>query len=288
MSNPFNPIISTIDFSIFFQPGIYKIVNKKTGKIYYGESQNIAIRFSQHFYQLQSGIHITFDLQKDWQAFEAKDFSWQILEIGPEWANTKKRQTEENKLIQASINSMNNVYNKLPSLFLTQNIPASANSVFVNDKWFASLKEAAMKNNISLKTAAALSEKQEQGWRYENPEIALLKRKKYREVSKKVKVGNNIFDSISAAARYFGIHPRTVKKRIASGNFSEWLWADQDTNKKLMTNLSARKRRVQVDGTIFSSIADAGRFYNVHRETVRIRCLSNSKQFENWFFLSQN
>jgi hypothetical protein len=62
-------------------------------------------------------------------------------------------------------------------LYLTNNISASANSVFVHDKWFLSLTKAALDNKISLKTATALCDNEEQGWRYENAEFPLIKRK---------------------------------------------------------------------------------------------------------------
>lgn len=115
-------------------------------------------------------------------------------------------------------------------------------------------------------------------------------------MSKKVKVNDIIFESISATGRYFDVHPKTVKKRIESGNFSNWLWADKDTIKKVMQTQSDRfissykgkKRAVQIDGQLFSSIADVAKFYNLHRATVRIRCLSNSKQFENWIFMERS
>lgn len=49
--------IMNLDFSAYFQPGVYKINNKTTGRIYFGESQNIAIRFGQHYAALVFGNH---------------------------------------------------------------------------------------------------------------------------------------------------------------------------------------------------------------------------------------
>lgn len=293
MTHLLNVNLRNSDFSIFFQPGIYQILNKKNGKIYYGESQNIAGRLSQHFYQLESNIHWTVSLQKDWNSFEATDFFWKILEIGPEWADSKKRLHKEKQLIKMS---SHNCYNKLSAPFLTNHIPVSANKVFVNEQYLPSLKEAAKKYNISIQKAAALIKKVDSNWRYDDREAALYKRKKYADVSKKVKVNDIIFESISATGRYFDVHPKTVKKRIESGNFSNWLWADKDTIKKVMQTQSNRfissykgkKRAVQIDGQLFSSIADVAKFYNLHCATVRIRCLSNSKQFENWIFMERS
>jgi hypothetical protein len=269
------------DFSILFQPGLYQIVNKKTGKIYYGESQNIAVRFSQHFSQLQAGTHWASELQKDWNKCESDIFIWQILEIGPEWNKIINRQIKEKKLIQASIN---NVYNKLPTPFLINTIPSSANPVLVHDKLYASVNEAAKTHNISVKKAIQLLEQNNNEWRYLNPEIAFKRRHKYEKVSKRVKIDDVIFISVSAAARFFDIHARTVKKRILSGNFPGWLWVDTETKKKINTNVQ-RKRQVNIEGQLFISIAEAAKIFNLHRDTIRARCLSKSNRFQHWQFL---
>lgn len=217
------------DFSILFQAGLYQIVNKITQKIYYGESQNIAVRFSQHFSQLQAGIHWNAELQKDWNQFDSCNFEWQILEIGPEWSDSQKRQLKEKELIQAS---KNNIYNKLPSTSLTNTIPPSANSILVNGQFYRTFKEAAKQNKIPLTQAIKLLEQTDSGWSYLDPDTALKRRTKYEKASKRVKVKDNIFPSISAAARFFKMTQKAVKKRIGSSNFSDWVWADEKTKKK--------------------------------------------------------
>lgn len=162
-------------------------------------------------------------MQKDWDQLDSCNFEWQILEIGPQWSDSVKRQLKEKEWIQAS---KNNIYNKLSSTFLT--VPPSANSILVNGQFYGTLKEAA---KLPLKQAIKLLEQVDSGWSYLEPDTALKKRNKYQKVSKRVKVNDSIFPSISAAARFFDVTARTVKKRIGSTSFSNWLWFDDETKK---------------------------------------------------------
>lgn len=245
--------LQDFDFSVLFQPGLYQIVNIKTQKIYYGESQNIAVRFSQHFSQLQAGIHWNAELQKDLNQLDSVNFKWQILEIGLDWSDSVKRQLKEKEFIQAS---KNKVYNKLTPTFLTNTIPPSANAILGNGQLYRTLKEAAKQNNITQKKALKLLEKDDSGWSYLESEAALKKKNKYQKVSKRVKVNDIIFPSVSAAARFFDVTAQTVHKRIGSANFSNWLWVDEETKKRINPG-PKRKRPVKIEGQIFQSLADA-------------------------------
>lgn len=58
--------------------GIYKIINKRTGEVYVGQSMNIDLRCKQHFNELENGIHNNFDLQEDYN--KGDEFSVEIIE----------------------------------------------------------------------------------------------------------------------------------------------------------------------------------------------------------------
>lgn len=68
--------------TVFFCPGIYYIVNKKTSFPYIGESDNLLSRLARHYYELEKNIHENADLQKDWNSFEKQNFEFIILYMG--------------------------------------------------------------------------------------------------------------------------------------------------------------------------------------------------------------
>ncbi len=62
------------------KPGIYKILNKVTGKFYIGSSVNIRVRINWHFRQLNNGCHSNQHLQKSWLKYGSDAFKFCIVE----------------------------------------------------------------------------------------------------------------------------------------------------------------------------------------------------------------
>ena len=60
--------------------GIYAIRNRKSKKTYIGQSTNIGSRWQKHIIHLESNKHANYMLQKDWNEYDHKDFSFVILE----------------------------------------------------------------------------------------------------------------------------------------------------------------------------------------------------------------
>lgn len=58
--------------------GIYKLINKRTGESYIGQSKNIDERCKRHFNELEKGMHNNSDLQEDFN--KGDKFSIEILE----------------------------------------------------------------------------------------------------------------------------------------------------------------------------------------------------------------
>lgn len=61
--------------------GIYVIKHTESGKVYIGSSRNIAIRWSAHRSSLRSGTHHSFLLQRSWDKYGEKAFTFEILEL---------------------------------------------------------------------------------------------------------------------------------------------------------------------------------------------------------------
>lgn len=61
--------------------GIYKIYNVECGKSYIGSAKNIKKRWLEHKNALKYGIHHSIKLQRAWDKYGEKAFSFEILEI---------------------------------------------------------------------------------------------------------------------------------------------------------------------------------------------------------------
>lgn len=61
--------------------GIYKILNKITGKIYIGSSYDVLKRCKEHAYQLDTNIHCNQYLQNSWNKYSSDDFEFAIIEL---------------------------------------------------------------------------------------------------------------------------------------------------------------------------------------------------------------
>jgi group I intron endonuclease len=62
------------------EPGIYKITNDVTGKIYVGCASNIRTRINGHLYDLRKNIHANTYLQHAWNKYGEDYFSFDIIE----------------------------------------------------------------------------------------------------------------------------------------------------------------------------------------------------------------
>ena len=76
-------------------PGIYKLINKRTGEVYVGQSMNIELRCKQHFNELESGIHNNSDLQEDYN--KGDKFSVEIIEEINVYDSTELKQELESR-----------------------------------------------------------------------------------------------------------------------------------------------------------------------------------------------
>ncbi len=61
--------------------GIYKVENKKNGKIFIGSSLNVDKVFNRLQFSLSNGdIHLNKDLLRDWQEYGENNFLFEILD----------------------------------------------------------------------------------------------------------------------------------------------------------------------------------------------------------------
>lgn len=60
--------------------GVYKITNLVSGKVYYGSSKNVGLRFSNHRSSLRKGGHHNVHLQRAWNTYGESSFEFQVVE----------------------------------------------------------------------------------------------------------------------------------------------------------------------------------------------------------------
>lgn len=60
--------------------GVYKITNLVNGKVYYGSSCNVMLRFSNHRSRLRRGNHHNIHLQRSWDVYGESSFEFRVVE----------------------------------------------------------------------------------------------------------------------------------------------------------------------------------------------------------------
>lgn len=88
-------------------PCIYKITNHTTGKVYIGSSSNIVLRHKKHFKELQYNQHHSPKLQRSWNKYGPKAFSFQIIEF----IDNQEQLLSKERYYIDYFNSLDNGYN---------------------------------------------------------------------------------------------------------------------------------------------------------------------------------
>ena len=101
-----------LDITKFFGPGIYCIKCKKTKCIYVGESELLLQRFASHIIFLNIKIEHSDDFIRHWFLYGRNEFEFLVLELGPEWEDSKKRRKYETIYIQEFQANGYNLYNE--------------------------------------------------------------------------------------------------------------------------------------------------------------------------------
>lgn len=87
---------------------IYKIVNRKNGRVYIGSTSRFKRRINKHIDELNRNEHINTDLQKDWNINGGDSFFYEIVEH----IETKELLKFKEKHHIEEYRKLNGVYNK--------------------------------------------------------------------------------------------------------------------------------------------------------------------------------
>lgn len=80
--------------------GVFMIKNTVNGKVLLGSSLNLEGPLNSHRFMLRSGKHLNEALQRDWDAFGAESFVFEILETVPESEDPAFNVDEELTLLE--------------------------------------------------------------------------------------------------------------------------------------------------------------------------------------------
>ena len=170
-------------------PGLYMIHCKTNDYRYYGESYNVSSRIASHKSMLRRKIHPNTVLQSDWNIFTEDSFQFVVLYMGEDWIERKARLDMESSLI---LKDIERVYNCFDSF---ENRTEERNPFY--------------KKRHSERTKTLMS-KVKKGI----PNDLLGKR---------ISINGQKFPSIAEASRTLGHARKTIRMRIDSLEYSDWL-----------------------------------------------------------------
>jgi hypothetical protein len=118
-----------------------------------------------------------------------------------------------------------------------------------------------------------------------NPNFNSLREKYYKPII----IDDKEYESISSASRTLNLERNLIKSRLKSYNFKNYLYKDNDINVKngkFIDKLESRRKKISINGIIYSSISEACEKLNKAHDYVLWRL--QSKSYTNWIYLSEN
>jgi len=198
---------SSFDNSQFLNmdSGLYAIGCNTTGKVYFGESDNVVYRLGNHFKYLVRQMHECRELQDDRILYGEANFSFISLSVGPQWKNTTVRRNAETKLVTLN---QNKIYNQsIGGSTPKKKSDIYAKVVSYKGVVYGSISAASRKTGVSgTHIRRLISDPQNTDWTYvgdpnilEESNIVNIKK------SKPIMVHNVVYRSIRNASLSTGI-----------------------------------------------------------------------------------
>jgi len=176
-------------------PGLYMIHCKRNDYRYYGESYNVSSKIASHKSQLRRKIHLNTVLQYDWNLFTEDCFQFVVIYIGEDWTARKARLDMESSLILRNIERVYNCFDTFENKTEERNL-------FYNEGH----SNCTLVQRHSEKTKPLMSKG--------IPNDLL---------GKKISINGQEFPSIAEASRTLGHARKTIRLRVDSLDYSDWL-----------------------------------------------------------------
>jgi hypothetical protein len=223
--------VDFIDITAAIGPGVDVIKDSISGRGYYGESGELAIRLGRHKQALEKGIHDNSALQKAWDdTADKSQFRFIILEWGSGLENVGIRKVKEAALIKANSNLC---FNKIPGV-RTKPQRAIVRPVIINSIRYRSTRDAGCqlkRSRIGILRDIRDAKK---------PDTYFCSQEQYRSPSVFVQIGRGgkegpvlFFRSMNdVIAANFAKSAQMIRRRIASQHFPNWKYAVLDNTGK--------------------------------------------------------
>lgn len=208
-------------------PGIYLVKNKQNGKVYVGSAVNMCVRNSSHVTKLNKGGHINAHLQNAWNKYGESEFEWSVLEdveYTEDKTEMKRRLLDREQYWIDKLNPEYNILRTAGSLLGFHHSEETKAQISAHTKGVKKSEEHAKHIREGQKGRPC------RPGEYERLVTTLAK---YRHVAHitPIIVDGQEFESLKAAAKHFGLKYNCVQKRLASPNFQNWRYKDEEKNK---------------------------------------------------------
>jgi hypothetical protein len=196
-------------------PGLYEIYCCATNRSYFGQSENVLYRLGRHYNDLETNKnHEVPELQADWETYGRTSFEFRPLEIGPDWAEKKKRIRKEQYYF--SVNA-GRLYNNYPSTSVNYRKECTIDGVT-----YSSGAEAARNLGWSASTLYRYLKQLEKNENSSKSSGA----SKYIGAQKRVSIQGQEFSSITQAINTLGVAKSTLYRRLKSPKYPEWFYIE--------------------------------------------------------------
>lgn len=236
--------------------GIYKIVNLVNGKVYVGSAVNLRKRKSYHLCDLRKGIHKNQHLQKSFNKHGEISFKFCIVEI----VDDKSQLIEREQYYIDLHNATNRKHGFNIRLFASSNL-GMEHSI-----------ESKIKISESRKGKCCGHDNPFYGKRHPDEIMQKINEKK-RNVPEEIRDSRRRQLSESHKGKKL---PEEQKRKISEANKGKRCGADNPnysgkySNKSPVINLDENK--------IFSTIADAARFYGINHSHISSACRGKDRR----------
>lgn len=229
--------------------GLYEINCKINDFSYFGHAGNVTDRLRKHIQDLEQKIHDNKLLQADYDKYGWDNFEFLVLFNGKEWIPLETWLAKEALLMNEKL-KIEKCYNQpieqQKSLPVREKIQQAMTGVI---------------NSILSKSVII--------WSYDEKQ------------NKKVPIK---FNSVSDAAKEYGLDWGSIKNRINSLNYPDWQWASNDNSKSSTKVFSNKPKRCWVDGIEYQSVSEASRGSGYNRNSIK-DALNKGSKAPDWEWL---
>jgi hypothetical protein len=232
-------------YSAYFQPGIYAIACFATGRVYFGETSNLANRYTDTRRAMYNGRYSCKQLLKDIKKHGIEALRYFPFYFGADWVNLQIRKDAERTLIQLNNDLCYNIQERIPEKRevkqndRTVGVNGFAIPIRVRTKIYGSISQIKREYDLSWKQVndRIKDNLNYPEWQYAEGETGFETMGDLPDTL--FLVGNKVFKSKRSLIRleqFDTLSKSAVDNRFKSHSFPEWRSIKKDEFMKLVEN----------------------------------------------------